>query len=116
MSDPKKYPTFQKLLKQLDVLLARGFSLLKNRFVLATLVFVIWMLMADEYNLFYKTKIWSKLQDKRAKKEYLQEEIERVRQDLHDLFSDEKSIEKFAREKYFMKRDDEDIFVIEKQK
>jgi cell division protein FtsB len=43
------------------------------------------------------------------------EKIEEVRKDHDELFGDRESIEKFAREKYLMKKKTEDIFIVEEQ-
>ena len=48
----------------------------------------------------------------KKEKEYYMVEIEKNRQELQSLISDKKNLEKFAREKYLMKKDDEEIFVI----
>lgn len=85
---------------------------LKNRFILISTIFIIWIFFLDDYNLIYRYQNWHELQEKRRKKEFLLEEIEAVRNDIQDLFSTRKTLEKFAREKYYMKRDDEDVFII----
>ena len=43
-------------------------------------------------------------------------EVEKNKKDLNALLNDPKSLEKFAREKYFMRKDNEDVFVIVKEK
>lgn len=45
-------------------------------------------------------------------KTFYQEEIKQTNKDLYELQSNLKSLEKFAREKYLMKKDNEEIFVI----
>lgn len=48
-------------------------------------------------------------------KTYYQEKIKEVEQDRNELFGDKESIEKFAREKYLMKKENEDIFIVKEE-
>lgn len=48
----------------------------------------------------------------KADNEYYQKEIEQNKKDMQELMSDPKHLEKFARERYMMKKDNEDIFLI----
>ena len=54
----------------------------------------------------------SQLKELQQEKAFYTQEIEKVQNDLDDLTSDLKKLEKFAREKYFMKKDNEDVYVI----
>jgi len=58
-----------------------------------------------------KLDLWE-MQDE---KEYFQLEIERTKEDLKELTSDMNNLERFAREKYLMKRDNEEVFVFVEQ-
>ena len=52
------------------------------------------------------------LQKLEDEKEFYQEEIKQIRADLEELKTDPATLEKFAREKYLMKKDNEELFVI----
>ncbi|RYE50654.1 MAG: septum formation initiator family protein, partial [Sphingobacteriales bacterium] len=56
----------------------------------------------------YRTEV-QKLQDE---KDFYTKEIAQVKKDLNELNTNLNTAEKFAREKYFMKKDNEDVFVI----
>ena len=58
-----------------------------------------------------KLELWE-LEDE---KEYYQAEIENTKEDLKELTSDLNNLERFAREKYLMKRDNEEVFVFVKK-
>ena len=49
------------------------------------------------------------------KKTYYEEKIKEVEKDRDELFGDRESLEKFAREKYLMKKETEDIFIVEEK-
>lgn len=84
----------------------------KNFYIVSLAVFFVWMLALDSNNLIARFQLSSKLNSLEDEKEYYEEKIEEVRQDHDELFGDKESIEKFAREKYLMKKEKEDIFVI----
>lgn len=70
------------------------------------------MLFLDSNNLISRYQLTSKLNSLENEKEYYEEKIEEVEQDRQELFGDDDLVEKFAREKYLMKKPSEDIFVI----
>jgi cell division protein DivIC len=84
----------------------------KNFYVVTAAIFFIWMLALDSNNLIARYQLTSKLGTLEDEKTYYEEKIEQVKKDHDELFGDRESIEKFAREKYFMKKESEDIFVI----
>lgn len=80
--------------------------------MLVTMAFLIWMLFFDNYNFLVRNEIRSELREVRQKKAYYEAQIREVKNELNSLFGSEESVEKFAREKYYMKRADEDVFII----
>ena len=91
----------------------KTFSILTNKYLLATCFFIVWMLFFDQRDFFYVREQKQKLKALETKKHYYQLEIEKARKDLADLQNNPAALEKFAREHYMMKKDGEDIFVIE---
>lgn len=85
----------------------------KNKYFITSTLFLLWLLFFNDYNLIFQWQKSRELADLKAKKEFFKKEIEQVNQDKKDLFSNTESLEKFAREKYYMKKDNEDIFLIE---
>lgn len=85
--------------------------LVKNKYVITTFGFVIWVAFFDQHNLINQIELRAELYQLDTDKEYYQSEIVRIREDLDELLSDNDKLEKFAREKYFMKRKNEEIFV-----
>ncbi len=85
---------------------------LKNRYSLTVLAFVVWMLFFDSNDAFMLYKLRSELKTIKSEKEYFEVKIEETKLDLDNLLNDKEKLEKFAREKYLMKNNNEDIFVI----
>jgi cell division protein DivIC len=74
--------------------------------------FLVWMLFFDEYNWIRIRRDSLKLDALEKETEYLEKKIETDKAKLKALKSDTSELEKFAREKYLMKKENEDIYVI----
>ena len=85
---------------------------LKNRYAFTSIAFIIWMLFFDTNDVFMLYKLKSELTTIATEKEYFDKRIKETKSDLDNLLNDNDKLEKFAREKYLMKNDDEEIFVI----
>jgi cell division protein FtsB len=70
------------------------------------------MLTLDSNNLIARYQLSSKLTSLENEKEYYEEKIKEVEKDRNELFGDRESLEKFAREKYLMKKETEDIYIV----
>ena len=88
-------------------------SILTNNYLLAGIFFIVWMLFFDQRNYFQQTETMAELDKLETKKKYYQEQIEKAKAELTDLQNDPAALEKFARERYLMKRDGEDVYIIE---
>lgn len=88
-------------------------GIFKNFYFLATLVFLVWLLLADKNDLFSQLKLYAQVSNLEAEKEDYQEKIARLKLERKALLEDDQKLEKLAREKFFMKKPGEDIFVIE---
>ncbi len=89
--------------------------ILKNRYVLVGLGFLIWMLFFDSHDLISQYKYKRKLDQLEESKMFYLQQIDEVKQDKEELFTNLEKLEKFAREKYKMKRDDEDLYIVLKK-
>ncbi len=85
---------------------------IKNIYFALFAFFIIWMLFFDTNNIFYQFKLSHKVKLLEDQKNYYNEEIKEVDELKEELFSTDEKKEKFAREKYYMKKDNEDVFII----
>ena len=85
---------------------------LKNKYVLTITIFAVWILFFDQNNLVDRMKMSSEIRRLEADREYYLEEIEKDSARLHELTTDRDNLEKYAREQFFMKKPNEDVFVI----
>lgn len=84
----------------------------RNFYVVVGVIFLVWMLFLDSNNLIARFKLTAKLNSLEDEKTYYSEKIEEVEKDRKELFGNNETLEKFAREKYLMKKETEDVFVI----
>ena len=88
------------------------YKVIKNKYIITSLVFVIWMMFIDKNNMIAQYKLHKELNDLKDKKEYYIKEIAKDKQATYELNTNIKTLEKFGREKYLLKKDNEDIFLI----
>ncbi|MCF6280374.1 MAG: septum formation initiator family protein [Flavobacteriaceae bacterium] len=88
-------------------------KVISNPFVFIFLVFLIWILFIDENSyLFHHKTLNPEIEKLEGDKNYYQTEIDADRKKIKQLENPEK-LDKFAREKYKMKKENEDIYIIE---
>jgi cell division protein DivIC len=87
----------------------------KNFYVITGLCFFIWMLLLDSNDLISRFKMTNKIRTLENEKEFYQEKIAEVEKDRKELMTNKELLEKFAREKYLMKKEKEDIFIIQEE-
>jgi cell division protein FtsB len=88
------------------------FKFLSNKYVWALLFFTTWMVFLDNYSYFDHRFLDNQINELEDNKTYYKEEIKKDENQIKQLKNPEQ-IEKYAREKYYMKKDSEDIYIIE---
>ena len=86
--------------------------IIKNKFILTAVVFCLWILFFDTNNLIERFSQSRKIENLKKSKEYYIQKINDDSLALHELMTNKQNLERFVREKYFMKRDNEDVYVI----
>ncbi|MBA4240452.1 MAG: septum formation initiator [Sphingobacteriaceae bacterium] len=86
-------------------------KILKNKYILVVIGLIVWLLYFDKNDVFTQFELITKCNKLNTEKEYYITEIEKNKKEIVELQNNKKSLETFAREKYHMKKDNEDIFV-----
>ena len=94
----------------------RFLNLFRNKYFLVSSIFLVWMVFFDRNDLFSQWEYHQQVSKLQQERDFYQKETAKVHQDLDELTSNKGKLEKFAREKYLMKKDNEDVFVIVKEK
>ncbi len=89
------------------------FKVVKNKYFLVTVAFLVWIFFLDTNNLFVWYRDLRQLADQNRQKVYFQNEIKQTEEKLKELTSNKDSLEKFAREEYLFHESGEDVYVIE---
>lgn len=84
---------------------------IKNKYTVSAVVFFVYLLFFDSHDLISQLQLKAELNEVEKTKAYYKEEIKITQIDLEELLTNNEQLERFAREKYLMKKDDEDIFV-----
>jgi cell division protein FtsB len=87
-------------------------SWLKNKYLLTGVFFVVWMLFFDPKDILTDFERRDKLTELQKSELHLKQMISESRHELDLLKNNAQNIEKYAREKYMMKKDNEDLFII----
>ena len=83
-----------------------------NKYLLAVVFFVVWLLFFDHNDLMLQYKRGQELKEVREKSDFYRQKIAETRKEVESLRINAASLEKVAREKYLMKKDNEDLFII----
>jgi cell division protein DivIC len=89
---------------------------LKNKYLFTIIGFAVWMFFFDDRDVFATSQKRHELSDLQTSKQYYQRRINETKQELDQLKINAFTIEKYAREKYLMKRDNEDLFIVQPTK
>jgi len=83
-----------------------------NKYVIALVLFALVMLFLDSFSVFKLFERKADLKDLKKQEQFYKDEIQRIEEDSKAFENDTEQLEKFAREEYQMKKDDEEVFVI----
>lgn len=84
----------------------------RSFYFISGMLFLCWMLFLDSNDLYTQYKLSKQLKTLQNEKEFYQQKINEVEMEREQLLTDSETLEKFAREKYLMKKDSEDLYVI----
>ena len=90
----------------------KWFKVASNMYVMVLTVFVIWMLFFDTNSLLIHWELKKEINNLEKTREYLKEEIAKDKVIIEKL-SNKEELKKFAREQYYLKRQNEEIYLIE---
>jgi cell division protein DivIC len=87
-------------------------KIIRNKYIIALTAFIVLMLFVDHNDLFVQMERRQQLHELLASKAFYTRKIEETKKNLSDLQSNSAALEKYAREKFYLKRDNEDLFVV----
>ena len=87
------------------------FKIISNKYVLLLALFLVWMLFFDSNSWLAHRELNQSIEELENNKEYYKTQIRKDTAIINSL-NDPQELERFAREKYFMKRENEDVYII----
>lgn len=84
----------------------------RNKYIIAIIAFIFLMLFLDHNDIFVQMDRQRQLNVLLTSKQYYQQQIDQTRKNLADLQNNSAALEKYAREKFLLKKDNEDLFVV----
>jgi cell division protein FtsB len=84
-----------------------------NRYFISILAFVLWMLFFDQRNFFLQKDRAAELEKLEQAKGYYEKEISTTQEQLNNLQSNPGAVEKYARERYLLRREGEEVYIFE---
>ena len=92
--------------------LLKIWKVVRNKYVLATIIFLLVLLFFDEYNLMDTRRVSKQVNALKAEEKQLRDDMVADSLRAVALRNDLDELERYGRENYYMKRSDEDIYVI----
>jgi cell division protein FtsB len=86
---------------------------LKNFYILTSAIFLIWMLFFDGNDLINQFQLYQKMKELEQEKRFYQKNIDRIEKEYKALEENPELLEKLAREKYLLKKNNEDVYIVE---
>ena len=102
-------------MKQINELIDKIPNYLKNKYLIAIILFIVWITFFDNFNLIKQSKIKKNIKQLEENKKFYIQEITKDSSEYYDLLNDAEKREKFAREKFLMKKEDEDVYIIRRK-
>ncbi|MCD6066618.1 MAG: Septum formation initiator [Bacteroidetes bacterium] len=91
------------------------FSIIKNKYVITVVALIVWLSFFDKNDFATQMDLSSKVKKLESERDYYIKAITDTKKEITELQTDSTNLEKFARENYLMKKDNEDVFVIVKK-
>ena len=88
-------------------------AVVKSKYFIAIVAFGAWIFFFDKNDVPSQISRRKELKELNTKVSYYKEQIKLTEDELKNLQNDPATLEKYAREKYFMKKDNEEVFIIE---
>jgi len=94
---------------------SKSFKIVSNLYILISVVFFIWIFFIDSNSILVNIKLNKEINELKERKDILENQIQMDKKIISNLQNPD-SLEKYAREKLYMKKDNEEIFIIEFEK
>lgn len=95
---------------------SRWYKIFLNKYLIVGVFFVVWMIFFDQNSWFIHKELDNEIEKLNRDKKYYEEKLQKETIQINRMKIDSNEIERIAREKHFLKKENEDVFIIEEQK
>ncbi len=89
-----------------------AWRIVRNKYVLTTILFFVWLIAFDQNSIIDRVSLLSLNRNLKEQREHYKEQIKENKEKMEELHGSKENLEKFAREQYLMKKDDEELFIV----
>ena len=89
---------------------------LRNKYLITFIVFLVWIFFIDKFDIITQIKMNKEFKQLKQQQEFYKEEIEKDSTRIYNLNNNPEEQERFARERFLMKKENEDLFIIREKK
>lgn len=93
-------------------MIKRVVKFLRNKYIFFSVLALVWMMFFDRHDLMFQWRMYQKIQQLEKDKLHYQQEIQKLNEERLMLIKNEEALEKYAREQYWMKQPNEDLYII----
>ena len=90
----------------------RFINTIRNQYLIAAVAFLVWMCFFDRYDIATQYDFQTEKAKLEEEKNYYTAEIDRIEQAINDVQYNPAEIQRIARERYKMKKEQEDVYII----
>ena len=89
---------------------------LRNKYLITFIVFLVWIFFIDKFDIITQIKMNKEFKQLKQQHEFYKEEIKKDSTEIYNLNNNPEEQERFARERFLMKKENEDLFIIREKK
>ena len=89
---------------------------LRNKYLITFVVFLIWIFFIDTFDIITQVRMNNEFKQLKEQQEFYKTEIEKDSIKVYNLNNNPEEQERFARERFLMKKDNEDVFIVRDKK
>ena len=89
---------------------------MRNKYLITFVVFLIWIFFIDTFDIITQVRMNNEFKQLKEQQEFYKAEIEKDSIKVYNLNNNPEEQERFARERFLMKKDNEDVFIVRDKK
>ena len=89
---------------------------MRNKYLITFIVFLVWIFFIDKFDIITQIKMNKEFKQLKEQQEFYKSEVEKDSTIIYNLNNNPEEQERFARERFLMKKDNEDLFIVREKK